>query len=67
MQQGCDHGNENVNSKCLEILSQDQCSLQTANLRHFVCYKNKTIDSEIFLLYNLFRKPKTLYRHSLTV
>ncbi len=33
-----------------------------ANLRHFVCDKNKIIDRKTFYLYNLLKRPKTPHK-----
>ena len=35
------------------------------NLRHFVRYKNKIIDREMFYVWDLFKIPKTTYRDTL--
>ena len=38
---------------------------QTANVRHFVCYKNKIIYRKMFYLHGLFKTPQTPYRDTL--
>ena len=37
----------------------------TANVRHFVGYKNKIIDREMYYILDLFKIPKTTYRYTL--
>ena len=39
------------------VASENQALRQTTNVRHFVRYKNKIIDREMFYLQDLFKRP----------